>query len=563
MLKEMIFGAVGGLGLFLFGMGLMSDGLKNAAGKKLKNLLEALTKHRIIAVLVGAGVTGLIQSSSATTVMTVGFVNAGLLTLKQALCVVLGANIGTTCTAWLVAIVGKLSITSYLPIVMVGFLFTILGKREKSRCFGQILIGFAILFVGMHFMKEAFGPLKTMEKVHEVLINVGRNPILAILAGTGITMLLQSSSASIALLIALASKGAFGNDYTMVLQVTIPYVLGDNIGTTITAQLAAIRASRNSKRAAMGHTLFNVIGVMYMLIPVYNGWFSNFVNHFCPGELSALTIGVHISFAHTAFNIFNTIVFLPLIGVLETIVLKILPISPDEIEEKPVALEEHLLHTPVIALKQTQTEILRMAKTACKALGNSVTGIIENDQKRLKKIQKQEDMVDTFQLEITSYLTDLSRRQLSDDVSKELPVLLHMVNDLERIGDHAVNILELADRKIAQKLKFSESAVKEAKQIQTEAMLMFDQVLNALETHDKQSATQAIEHEKKINDMQIQFRRSHVQRMAENQCPPQTGIIFIDLIDNIEKAADHLTNIAQAIRGGVEWTGIEPKTKEQ
>ncbi len=560
MVKDMIFGTVGGLGLFLFGMGLMSDGLKKVAGQKLKSLLESLTKHRVIAVLVGALTTCLIQSSSATTVMTVGFVNAGLLTLKQALCVVLGANVGTTITAGLVSVLAVFKITNYaLPLVGVGFLINVLGKTERNRSIGQVMIGFGVLFLGIHFMKEAFVPLKDSQGVQEALIWLGRNPLLAVLAGTAITMLLQSSSASIAIIQMLAFQGAFGTDWPLVLQVAIPYILGDNIGTTITAQLAAIRSSRNAKRTAMGHTIFNVIGVTYMLPLVWMGWFSHAVEWLTPGQLGQNTIMTNIFFAHFMFNAFNTIVFLPFIDGLAALVVKIIPVTEIELAQKPVVLEKHLLDTPVIALEQTKREIIRMAQTAKKAVMRSISGIINNNRKELGSVRELEDFIDMLQLEITSYLSALSRRNLSDEVSIELPVLLHTVNDLERIGDHAVNIVEIAERKIGQKLLFSDSALKEANELKKEIEGMCDHIITALKDNDIKGAKSALVHENNINRMQIEFRRSHVERMSGGICSPQTGLIFIDLVDNVEKIGDHLTNIAQAIIGGLQWEGVKPK----
>jgi len=560
MIKDMIFGTVGGLGLFLFGMGLMSDGLKKVAGQKLKGLLESLTKHRIIAVIVGALTTCLIQSSSATTVMTIGFVNAGLLTLKQALCVVLGANIGTTITAGLVSVLAIFKITNYaLPLVGVGFLINVLGKTQKSRSIGQVMIGFGVLFLGIHFMKEAFDPLKDSQGVQEALIWLGRNPLLAVLAGTIITMLLQSSSASIAIIQMLAFQGAFGTDWPLVLQVAIPYILGDNIGTTITAQLAALRSSRNAKRTAMGHTIFNLIGVVYMLPLVWSGWFSHAVAWLSPGELGQNTIMSNIFFAHFMFNVFNTIVFLPFIQGLAVVVVKIIPITEIELARKPVVLEKHLLDTPVIALEQTKREIIRMAQTAKKAVMRSISGIITNNRKELGSVRDIEDFIDILQLEITSYLSALSRRNLSDQVSIELPVLLHTVNDLERIGDHAVNIVEIGERKIGQKLLFSDSALAEANELKKEVEKMCDHIITALEDTDIEQAKSALVHENNLNRMQIEFRRSHVERMAGGVCSPQTGLIFIDLVDNVEKIGDHLTNIAQAIIGGLQWEGVKPK----
>lgn len=560
MVKDMIFGTVGGLGLFLFGMGLMSDGLKKVAGQKLKSLLEALTRHRIVAVIVGALTTALIQSSSATTVMTVGFVNAGLLSLKQALCVVLGANIGTTITAWLVSALAVFKITNYaLPAVGVGFLVFAVGRTHKTKSMGEILIGFGLLFLGLHFMKEAFGPLGNNQAVQEALIWLGRNPLLAVLAGTMITMLLQSSSASIAMIQMLAFGGAFGTDWTLALSVAIPFILGDNIGTTITAQLAALRASRNAKRAAMGHTVINVLGVMYMIAPVWLGWYGKVIVWVTPGELGKDTIMMHIFFAHLVFNAFNTIVFIPLIDVLAAVVMKLIPVTEAELAQKPVALESHLLDTPVIAMEQAKREIIRMAKTAKKALLLSISGMISNNRKELGSVAEIEDFIDMLQLEITSYLSTLSRKDLSVKVSNELPVLLHTVNDLERIGDHAVNIVEIGERKIDQKISFTDSARTEAEGLKKEIEQMLDHIIAALENNDVEAAKLALGNEDKLNQMQIDFRRSHVDRMTKGLCTPQAGLIFIDLVDNVEKTGDHLTNIAQAIIGGLQWDGIKPK----
>lgn len=559
-IRDGVFGTLGGLGLFLFGMGLMSEGLKKIAGQKLKSLLEILTKHRVIAVVTGALVTALIQSSSATTVMTVGLVNAGLLTLKQALCVVLGANIGTTITAGLVSVLALFKITNYaLPAVGLGFLLMVGGRSHKARTAGEILIGFGLLFLGIHFMKDAFAPLKDSLNAQRALIWVGHNPLLAVFAGTLITMLLQSSSASIAMIQILAWQGAFGTNWDQVLSVTIPYILGDNIGTTITAQIAALRSSRNGKRAAMGHTIFNVIGVSYMLLPVWLGWYTSVVKWLTPGTLNENTIMTHIFAAHCAFNVFNTIVFLPAIKLLQATVMKIIPVTQGEIARKPVALETHLLKTPVIALDQAKREIVRMSKTARKTLLLAIDGILDGNKRHLKTVREMEDYIDDFQLEITSYLSALSRQTLSDELSTELPVLLHAVNDLERIGDHAVNIVEIAERKMDQKLDFSSEARAEADQLKVEIEEMFDHVVEALETDDPAGAKQAHSHEEMLNRMQVNFRRSHVQRMSDGKCTPEAGLIFIDLVDNIEKTGDHLTNIAQAIIGGLQWEGVKPK----
>ena len=563
MVKEMIFLTVGGLGLFLFGMGMMSDGLKKVAGRKLKNILESMTKKALVAFLVGAGVTALVQSSSATTVMVVGFVNAGLLTLKQAICVVIGTNVGTTATAWLVSIsgLGALKITTYaLPAVGIGFLLEVLGKTRRTKSIGQILLGFGILFVGIGFMKDAFSPLEESPKVHELFQALGGKPILAILAGAVVTMLLQSSSAAIAIVQLLAMGGAFGSNWETALNVAIPFVLGSNIGTTITAQIAALRTNLNARRAAWAHTIFNVLGSLIAYPFVHFGLFGSLVHIVAPWRLGPSTIAPCIALAHTIFNVTNSGIFLPLAGLLEKLVVRFVPERPGDAAARPVILEEHLLDTPEIALEQVKREIIRMAKTAKKALMRSVNGITNDDRANLESTRQIEDFIDSFQLQITSYLSALSSRHLSDEISIELPVLLHTVNDLERVGDHAVNIVEIAERKIEQKLSFSNSALSEAEQLRTEIDQMFDNVIAALETNDISAAKSAVlTNENNLNKMQMEFRRSHVQRMSEGICSAETGLIFIDLVDNVEKIGDHLTNIAQAIIGGLQWDGIELK----
>jgi len=309
--------------------------------------------------------------------------------------------------------------------------------------------------------------------------------------------------------------------------------------------------------------MFNVIGVAYMLPLVWTGLFGNIVEWITPFRLSQSTIMVHIAVAHSMFNVFNAIVFTAIVGWLEAIVKKIVPITEDELAQQPVVLEKHLLNTPVIALEQTKREIIRMARTAKKALRYSISGIIDDNRKELGSVREIEDFVDVFQLEITSYLSALSRRQLSDEVSIELPVLLHTVNDLERISDHAVNIVEIAERKIEQKLSFSNSALTEAEQLRKEIDQMFDNVIAALKNNDIEAAkSAALTNENNLNKMQMDFRRSHVQRMSEGICTAETGLIFIDLVDNVEKIGDHLTNIAQAIIGGLQWEGVKPKVTD-
>lgn len=560
MVKEIIFGTAGGLGLFMFGMVLMSEGLKKAAGQKMKNILGSMTKRRITAFGVGAGITALIQSSSAATVMVVGFVNAGLLTLEQAISVIIGTNVGTTATAWLVSISGfeGFKITNYaLPAIAVGFAMEFFGKRRMIKEVGQVILGFGILFIGINFMKEAFSGLERTQGVQTLFVGIADRPLLALLAGAIVTMLIQSSSAAVASIQLMAVGGAFGSNWDIALNVSIPFILGSNIGTTITAQIAAIGTNLNARRSAWAHTMLNVIGAFICFW--FIAWIAKMVNIIIPWELGPATIAVSIAVAHSSIKIFEAVLFLPMTKMLEKIVVLMIREKPGEEEARPVILEEHLLNTPVIAIQQTKLEIVRMAEAAKKAFTHSVDAIISDDRKKLESVIKIENFIDEFQLEITSYISALVLKNLSDNLSIKLPVLLHTVNDLERIGDHALNIAEIAERKIDNKLSFSDFALAEADQMRKEADQMFDCIISALENDDTEAARSAIVNENNLNRMQIDFRRSHVKRMTDAVCTPQTGLIFIDLVDNIEKIGDHLTNIAQAVVGGLQWEGIEPK----
>lgn len=560
MVKEMVFGTVGGLALFMFGMSMMSEGLKNVAGQRLKDVLESMTRRRLLGFLLGAGATALIQSSSAATVMVVGFVNAGLMTLKQSISVIIGTNVGTTATAWLVSISGfeAFKITAYaLPAIAIGFVLQMFGKTRTVKETGQIILGFGILFIGINFMKDAFAGLEKSPGIQNMFIKVAENPFLALIAGALLTILIQSSSAAVASVQMLAIGGAFGTNWDIALNVAIPFILGSNVGTTITAQLAALGRNLNARRAAWAHTTFNVLGAFicfWLIVP-----FGRLVYIISPWELGATTIAASFAVAHTLINILGATLFLPLVSFLEKIVVLIVREKPGDLDSAPVVLEENLLNTPVIALEQAKREIIRMAKKAKSALMLSIYSIVNDDRKKLETVRKTEDFIDMLQFEITAYLSALSSRDLSKEISIKLPVFFHTVNDLERIGDHAVNIVEIAERKIDKKLLFSDSALGEAGRLEKEIDQMFDYIIAALDKNDIEAAKSALAIENNLNKLQIDFRRSHVRRMTDGDCTPQTGLIFIDLVDNIEKIGDHLTNIAQAVIGGLQWDGIEPK----
>jgi phosphate:Na+ symporter len=557
MAREIIFGFIGGMGLFLFGMKIMSDSLKKVAGERLKNTLEILTKRPILGLLIGALVTCLVQSSSATTVMTVGFVNAGLLTLRQAISIILGANIGTTITAWLISFFALFKITNYaLPAIGIGFLLTVLGKTNKTKMWGQFILGFGLLFTGLGFVKDTFSPLKDSIALKNTLVTFSTYPILGILLGIGITILFQSSSATIALLQIMAFSGLI--DF----QTAIPIILGDNIGTTVTAELSAIGSNVSARRAAHAHALLNVLGVCYMIVPVYTGLYSRFIEMLVPGPITQNNIMLHIALSHSVFNIVNSlIVFLPLISVLEKLAVKLAKVKPGSIDMMPIYLEKHLLETPPIAIQQSVNEILRMMGLAQDALQNAFQCFQKNDLRLSSKVKEGEDAVDNLQKEITQYLVELSRKNLDMDEAEKIPVLLHSVNDVERVSDHAINILELAQRRTEQNLPLTGTALEETQKIFSVAVLMFRNTINALKQEDVDAAGAVLEDEEQLNKMQVLLKDKHVKRVNSGECDILAGIIYIDFVDNIEKIGDHLTNIAQGVLRHLRWN-IEISSKD-
>ena len=549
MAREIIFILIGGLGLFFLGMKTMSDSLKKVAGERLKNTLDILTKRPIIGLFIGAVVTCLIQSSSATSVLAVGFVNAGLLTLKQAISILLGANIGTTFTAWLISFFALFKITNYaLPAIGIGFLLSTFGKTRSAKMWGHFILGFGMLFTGLGFMKDAFSPLKESEGLKNVLVTFGAYPLLGIVLGTVITIILQSSSATIALLQIMAFSGLIS------LKHCIPIILGDNIGTTITAQLSAIGTNTASRRTARAHALLNIIGVCYMLIPVYTGLYYRLILLIVPGPVTSGNIMLHIALSHSVFNIINSLfIFLPLINFLEKLTIRLTPAKADAVDMRPMYLEKHLLETPTLALEQSINEIIRMINIAREALKNAVRSFLENDNSFFNKIREQEDAVDNLQKEITQYLVELSQKDLEKSEAEEIPVLLHSVNDVERIGDHAINILEISERKIDQKLPFSDGSVIRLKEMVDITLFMIENTIIAMHKKDITSAKKVLEKEKELNELQIRLKEFQIKNINEGKYNFLSGIVFNDFVDNIEKIGDHLTNIAQGVMRHLRW----------
>jgi len=556
---KLIFSLIGGLGLFLFGMHLLSDGLKRGAGDRLRHILALLTRTRLIAILTGVGATCVLQSSSATTVMIVGFVNAGLLELRQAIATVMGANIGTTITAWLVALISALKavkISLYaLPLVGVGFLTQFLAHRRSIRAWGQVLLALGLLILGLRYMEEAFslkGPQGAGQEAFRQMVvhtfqTLGRYPILAVLVGALVTMIAQSSSATIGVIQLMAVQGLIGLDASLAL------ILGTNIGTTITAEIASIGGTLAARRTARAHTLFNVFGTLYVLPLLYLVVPRHFVLWLAPGA----TIAAHIAIFHSTFNVISTVVQAPLINFLERASIRLVPDRAGGISGRTKHLEPHLLATPTLALDGARREIVQMTEMAGDAIEAATNGILQKDLRQMKSAEEYEVALDSLQREVTQYLIELSRRRLDRAEADRLPVLLHAVNDLERIGDHAVNLAEAGEMMLSDRITFSDLATSELQQVKWELLAMFADTLEGLRMNDHDAARRALNREEHLNELQALYRHTHARRLEEKACGVRAGLVFLEIINNLEKVGDHLKNINQALLGSFHWQQVK------
>jgi phosphate:Na+ symporter len=554
--QDLIFGLVGGLGLFLFGMKIMSEGLQKVAGDRMRKILAALTNNRLIGTLVGLAVTAIIQSSSATTVMVVGFVNAGLMSLVQSIGVVLGANIGTTVTAQIIAF----KITKFaLPAIGIGTALKLFSRNRKWMYVGEVILGFGILFFGMQIMKDSFGPVKGSEELRNLLLVIGDNHLLGVLIGAIMTVIVQSSTASIGITLALASSGL------LTFEASVAIILGENIGTTITANLAAIGTNLAARRTAFAHFLFNFIGVGYMLLLF--PFFMNFVSSITPGEAdfvvqtqqqaaslgSALGdkpfIARHIANTHTLFNIVNTIIFLPLVGVLAKLTTLLIRGREEEMEFHLKYIDNRVLNTPPIALGQAKSETRRMAQIALEMLDETALFLQDQDEKRISGLEKKEDIVDMLQKEITDFLVALSQKSITLETSKSIASMMHMVNDLERVGDHCENLWRLGRRKKDQKVAFSDVGMAEIAELAETCRKFLSFVLAAMERGDLTILEKAQHMEETIDELEENLRNNHITRLNTGECAVLPGLIYIDMLHNFEKIGDHTFNVAEAVIG--------------
>ena len=531
---EIAISLLGGLGLFLYGMNLMAEGLQKSAGDKLKKIVEKLTSNTVMGVLVGTVVTAIIQSSSAATVMVVGFVNAGIMSLSQAIGVIMGANIGTTVTAQLVSF----KLEAIAPVALgIGIILYLFSKKEKTKELATILLGFGILFTGMEFMKDAVKPLAEYEGFRRALIYFGEHQFLGIIAGFAITGIIQSSSASMGMLIALASQGLIP------LSSALPILYGDNIGTCVTSLLSSIGASRNAKRAATMHLTFNVIGTLIFVL-ILNYPISALVKWLDPTDAAR-----QIANAHTIFNVVNVLILLPFAKYIVKIVLKIMPITEEESEVTAATkyLDERIIQTPSIALGNTVKEVSRMGQKANKALEYSMNSLINKSMTDVEKTVKYEEHVNLLQKEILNYLLKLSKSPLNDEERNKVDLLFNTVNDIERVSDHAENISELSRLAIEKDLQFSDTALEEMNNIYSKAKENFNIALKGLESYDKSIISKVYEIEDEVDALDKLYRKKHIERLNNGKCTIDSGVLFLDLLTNLERISDHSCNIVNNI----------------
>ena len=522
---------LGGLGLFIYGMKLMGDGLENAAGEGLKKILEKVTKNPIIGVIVGAVVTMVIQSSSATTVMVVGFVNAGLMNLAQAAGIIMGANIGTTVTAQLVAF----KLDNIAPIfVFVGAMMVMFVKGKKRREIGNIILGFGILFVGMGTMSGAMKPLTSSPMFQEILTTVGSHWYLGVIAGALITAVLQSSSATTGILVALATAGALN------INQALPIIMGCNIGTCITAMLATVGTNKTAHRAAMLHLIFNVVGTIIFLPIIVPGFLGNFVSYF------TTDVNRQIANAHTIFNVVNTLIMVPLIPILCKIVERIIPGEDDE-KVGPKYIDDRLLETPVIAAGQVVKETIRMSNKAKLSLELAMDAFMKNDENLAEKVYQNEEVINNLEECITTYLVKLSKCELSDKEKNIVASTFHVVTDIERIGDHAENLADLTVQKINKKLQYSEDAINEITNMYQTTLKALDVSIDSYADRDIVKANETTNIEAEIDKQHKRYRDLHIKRLHEGICNAYAGAVFLDLLSNLERIGDHSTNIAEIV----------------
>ncbi|RSI75244.1 Na/Pi cotransporter family protein [Streptococcus mitis] len=533
--QEILFHFLGGLGLFLYSIKTMGDGLQQAAGDRLRFYIDKYTSNPFLGVLVGIVVTALIQSSTGVTVITVGLVSASLLTLRQAIGIIMGANIGTTVTSFIIGFkLGEYA----LPLIFLGTMFLFFTKNRTANNIGRILFGVGGIFYALNLISAGMSPLKDLPQFKEYMVTLGQNPILGVVAGAVITVLIQASSATIGILQGLYAGGFLD------LKGSLPVLFGDNIGTTLTVIIAAAGANVSAKRVAATHVTFNVLGTILCLILL--GPFTAMIEYF--QALLHLSPEMTIAFSHGAFNVSNTIVQFPFIGALAYFVTKLIPGEDEVVKYEPLYLDEQLIQqSPSIALGNAKKELLHLGNYAAKAFDLSYNYIIGLDEKVAEKGHKTEEAINTIDEKLTRYLIRLSSESLSQKESEVLTNILDSSRDLERIGDHAEGLLNLTDYLQRKDVHFSEAALEELADIYQKTTEFIKDALDSVESNDIEKAQSLIERHKEINNMERVLRKTHIKRLNKGECSTQAGVNFIDIISHYTRVSDHAMNLAEKV----------------
>lgn len=558
---QMVFGLLGGLSVFIYGMNLMSEGLQKVAGEKMRTVLGLLTKNPLIGVLAGALTTAVLQSSSATTVMVIGFVSAGLMTLPQAISIILGANIGTTMTAQLIAF----KLDDYIwPIVFFGFLMFFASKKPQMKFFGQTLFGFGLLFLGIMFMGDTMKPLVALPFFSELMLKVSEVPALGVLLGTAMTVVVQSSSAVIAVLQNLASQaGPDGVTSIIGLEGALPILFGSNIGTTITAILATIGGSTNAKRTAAAHTIFNISGTLLFI------WFipqiCQIVQLVSPHGPELSIISREIANAHTFFNLVCTILWLPFVGILVKIVTNLLPQKEMEVVATctPMYLDYKIIDQPVFALHLATRELSRIASLILPMLKAAEKAFLKGDENSVKEVMEIEENIDSLQADTVRYLSSIfAGGGLTAHQTAQISGLMHVAGDIEHMGDQCQNIAEFAQEKMQRGYQFSDRAVVELSSGFAQVKQIVEDTIHALNDGHEDLAYDVLVQEDALDHLETRLRIHHMDRLERGECSPEFTVLYTDVLHNMEKIGDYCKNIAQAVLKDINFNSKEKERLE-
>jgi phosphate:Na+ symporter len=554
--QPLLFGLIGGLGLLLFGMKIMSEALQKIAGDRLRRLFASLTNSRLMGVFTGAVVTAIVQSSNATAVMVVGFVNAGLMSIVQALCVLLGANIGTTVTAQLLAFdIGRLA----LPAIGIGSGLKLLCSNRRWSQYGEVVLGLGILFLGLTITKDAFVPIKNNASLHDFLLVVSQNQLLAVALGALLTLLIQSSSVTIGLTLALAGNGLLPFDFCIAL------ILGGNIGTACSANIASLKTNLAARRTALAHLLFNLVGVAYILL--FFPYFLHLVDWLTPGDPEFVVntpqlaaqfgaalgdkpfIARHIANSHTLFNLINALVFLfllPQVARLTTLLIRG-HLTADSFHLQ--YLDSRVLNTPILAISQAQLETRRMAHLGLRVFDQTLLLLPGYKEDQLSQLRNKEHFLDLMQREITEFLVKLSQQSITREVSRQAAGLMHIVNDLERLGDHCEDLRRLFVSRIDRQIEFSEAAIEELEELTTRTRDFLFLAVRAIDDETESLNMEGEERAVAIFELEVDLRNNHIHRLSTGECSTAQGLLFIDILHHVGKVGEHVGNITRGIRG--------------